>query len=114
MAAELFESYPTGKAWDEMIDSSGAGRDSMRGLHQSFQHSGVGDSGASVDTLARGYLDQGVPFDVGGEERPFPLDIVPRIIDDVTWQHIERGVRQRVRVLEAFLADVYGPCKVVS
>ena len=33
MAAELFESYPTGQAWDEMIDSTGSVRETMRGMH---------------------------------------------------------------------------------
>ena len=34
-----------------------------------------------ADALASSYLDQGITFGVGGEERPFPLDIVPRLID---------------------------------
>jgi uncharacterized circularly permuted ATP-grasp superfamily protein len=108
MAAELFEDYPTGAAWDEMIDGDGAVRPSMQALHSSLCRSGVHELRASVDTLARGYLDQGVTFDVGGEERPFPLDIVPRIIDEQSWLRIELGVRQRVKAIEAFLADVYG------
>ncbi len=111
---DLFEDYPLGAAWDEMIDSSGEVREPMRDLHASLQRSGVSELRASVDTLARGYLDQGVTFDVGGEERPFPLDIVPRIIDDTNWQQIDSGVRQRVKALEAFLADVYGPCQAVK
>ena len=86
----------------------------MRGLHASLQQFGVSELRASVDTLARGYLDQGVTFDVGGEERPFPLDIVPRIIDEPSWQQIEKGVRQRVKALEAFLADVYGRGQVIT
>jgi uncharacterized circularly permuted ATP-grasp superfamily protein len=114
MAAELFESYPTGPAWDEMIDSTGSVRASMRPIHSALTQFGMSELRASIDTLARGYLDQGVTFDVGGEERPFPLDIVPRIIDEPSWQQIERGVRQRVKALEAFLADVYGRGQVIS
>ncbi len=34
---------------------------------------------------------------------------LPRVIDAAEWDLVSRGVRQRVRVLEAFLADVYGP-----
>jgi len=58
------------------------------------------------------YLDQGVTFDVGGVERPFPLDIVPRIIPAAQFAQIDAGVQQRVKALEAFLADVYssGQC----
>jgi len=58
------------------------------------------------------YLDQGVTFDVGGVEHPFPLDVVPRIILAHEWQTIEAGVQQRVTALEAFLSDVYGKGEV--
>jgi uncharacterized circularly permuted ATP-grasp superfamily protein len=36
-------------------------------------------------------------------------DTIPRVIDAAERDLLSRGVRQRVRVLEAFLADVYGP-----
>ena len=111
----MFDDYGTGAAaWDEMVDATGSIRLPYRPLAESMRTYGVNELKASVDSLARGYLDQGVTFDVGGEERPFPLDIVPRIIDDVAWQTIERGVKQRVKALEAFLADVYGPAHCVA
>ena len=112
--ADLFDGYSLGAAWDEMIASDSTARAPYRLLYESMKHAGVHELRASVDSLARAYLNQGVTFDVGGEERPFPLDIVPRIIDDASWQIIERGVRQRVRALEAFLADVYGPGRVIG
>ena len=60
-----------------------------------------------AEYLARSFLDQGVTFDHAGEERPFPLDAVPRVISADEWAVVEEGVEQRVRALEAFLADVY-------
>ena len=60
-----------------------------------------------AEYLARSFLDQGVTFDHAGEERPFPLDAVPRVISAEEWAVVEEGVEQRVRALEAFLADVY-------
>ncbi|MEO9139920.1 MAG: circularly permuted type 2 ATP-grasp protein [Jatrophihabitans sp.] len=112
--ADLFEDYSLGEAWDEMISPDGSARAPYRLLYESLQRSGSSELRAGVDALARAYLDQGVTFDVGGEELPFPLDIVPRVIDDESWSTIEKGVRQRVRALEAFLADVYGNCRVVA
>ncbi|MGZ2784813.1 circularly permuted type 2 ATP-grasp protein, partial [Pseudomonas aeruginosa] len=61
-----------------------------------------------TDSLASSYLAQGVTFDFAGEERPFPLDAVPRVIAYDEWSRIEAGVKQRVRALEAFLDDAYG------
>jgi uncharacterized circularly permuted ATP-grasp superfamily protein len=112
--ADLFDDYPVAAAWDEMIDAAGSPRAPYRPLYESIQRSGSQELQAGVDLLARAYLNQGVTFDVGGEERPFPLDVVPRVIDDATWKIIDSGVRQRVRALEAFLADVYGSCRVVA
>ena len=34
-----------------------------------------------ADQLARVFTDRGVTFAYAGEERPFPLDLVPRIVD---------------------------------
>ena len=60
------------------------------------------------------FTDRGVTFAMGGEERPFPLDLVPRVIMASEWDAVTRGVSQRVRTLEAFLADVYGPGRVFA
>jgi uncharacterized circularly permuted ATP-grasp superfamily protein len=111
--ADLFDHYQLSAAWDEMINADGEARAPYRILYESMQRAGTQEMRASLDNLARSYLNQGITFDVGGEERPFPLDIVPRIIDELSWQTIESGVKQRVRALEAFLADVYGPRRAV-
>ena len=39
---------------------------------------------------------------------------MPRILPADEWATIESGVRQRVRALEAFLADVYGPGRILD
>ena len=43
----------------------------------------------------------------------FPLDIVPRVIAAAEWSKLQRGIVQRVRALEAFLADIYGDAEIV-
>ncbi len=112
---ELFEGYGAtrngcvdGTAWDEMLVGSGGARPAYRAVHATLRSMRSADLVARADALARSYLDQGVTFDFAGEERPFPLDVVPRVIAADEWVGIESGVAQRVRVLEAFLADVYG------
>jgi uncharacterized circularly permuted ATP-grasp superfamily protein len=42
-------------------------------------------------------------------QRAIPTDPTPRVVDAAEWDLVSNGVRQRVQVLEAFLADVYGP-----
>src|SRR5512141_1330575 len=53
----------------------------------------------------------GITFAVYGEqdgnERLIPFDIVPRILSAAEWQKLAAGLRQRVRALNAFVADIY-------
>ncbi|MDQ0710196.1 putative circularly permuted ATP-grasp superfamily protein [Arthrobacter woluwensis] len=121
-SSDLFASYSgalaTSKAFDEMFIAAAAGggaesagltaRGSYRQLTTVLAGLTPDDIAARAEAMARTFLDRGVTFDFAGEERPFPLDIVPRVIDAQEWQGLERGVAQRVRALEAFLNDVYG------
>src|SRR5208283_2710628 len=60
----------------------------------------------------------GVTFNVygaaDGSERIFPFDPIPRVIDADTWATLEAGLIQRVRALNAFVADVYGEGCILS
>jgi uncharacterized circularly permuted ATP-grasp superfamily protein len=100
-------------AWDEMFadpaaaDSASA-RDAYKEIHTALARMTQDELRGRTEALASSYLAQGVTFDFAGEERPFPLDAVPRVIDQAEWSVVESGVKQRVRALEAFLADVYG------
>lgn len=111
---DLFESYPPARAWDEMLDAVTGPRPAYRHVHAALAQQSAAELRTRAETLARSYLAQGVTFDFAGEERPFPLDVVPRVITGQEWDQIAPGVAQRVRALEAFLADVYGPQKAVA
>src|SRR3712207_7884408 len=55
----------------------------------------------------------GITFAVYGDnestERLIPFDIIPRVLTKTEWSFLERGLKQRVGALNAFLRDVYGP-----
>lgn len=108
----MFEGYESGgPAYDEMFDGEEL-RSPYRRLRSSLQEMTTPDLVARVEALQSSYLDQGITFDIGGEERAFPLDILPRVIEMDTWSTMEAGVQQRVKVLEMFLEDVYGAGEV--
>ncbi|UYP21042.1 circularly permuted type 2 ATP-grasp protein [Rhodococcus sp. Z13] len=91
-----------------MFDADGAVREPYRRLFDTLTAKGADDLAARTEALGRAFTDQGVTFSLSGQERPFPLDMVPRVIAAAEWSELERGIRQRVRALELFLADVYG------
>ena len=106
---DIFDTYQLAAAWDEMFEQPGVPRTPYRALLTALAPLDPSDLRYRADQMARAFTDRGVTFGYAGEERPFPLDLIPRIIDAVEWDFIARGVRQRVLALEAFLADVYGP-----
>jgi uncharacterized circularly permuted ATP-grasp superfamily protein len=112
--SDLFEGYRIGPAWDEMFVKAGQFRPAVEPLYGALLQLSGADLRTREESLARGFLQRGVTFDFGGQERPFPLDIVPRIIEAAEWATLARGVAQRVRVLERFLADVYGAAELFN
>lgn len=116
--ADLFEGYPTeaaaAAAWDEVFEAANTPREVYAALHDALQPLSSADLAARKAALDRAFRDAGITFNLFGEERPFPLDLVPRLLSGDEWDVMERGVIQRVRTLEAFLADVYGPAEVLA
>jgi uncharacterized circularly permuted ATP-grasp superfamily protein/uncharacterized alpha-E superfamily protein len=82
------------------------------------QSQSAGDLNGKVNRLERQLRDNGVTYnvysDAGGPQRPWSLDLFPFIVTPQSWQTIEAGVLQRVRLLEHVLDDVYGPQELLK
>lgn len=59
----------------------------------------------------------GITFNVYGDaqgtERLIPFDIVPRVLTSEEWARLAKGLEQRVKALNAFIADVYGDREII-
>ena len=116
--SDLFDGYlepdrPHAGAFDEMFHRDGRVRSAYRALHSAIAPTAPTDLAVRAEALDRAYLDRGITFSLSGQERPIPLDIVPRVIAAAEWSKLQRGIVQRVRALEAFLADIYGDAEIV-
>ncbi len=100
-------------AFDEMFDADGRTRTPYKGIHTALAPANAVDLDARSDALGRAFIDQGITFSLSGQERPFPLDQVPRVIAAGEWSRLERGIKQRVKALEMFLADIYGDQEIL-
>jgi uncharacterized circularly permuted ATP-grasp superfamily protein len=98
-------------AYDEMYATNG----SVRDHYQSYAHWLKAMPDAAIagkrEEADIAFHRAGITFAVYGEEnsqeRLIPFDIVPRVIPKQEWTHLENGLRQRVRALNAFLHDIY-------
>ncbi|WP_236695608.1 circularly permuted type 2 ATP-grasp protein [Mycolicibacterium chubuense] len=101
------------QAFDEMFDAHGNVRGPYKSIHSELAPADVADLEARADALGRAFTDQGITFSLSGQERPFPLDLVPRVISAAEWTRLERGIRQRVQALEMYLDDIYGEQEIL-
>lgn len=111
---DLFDGYRLGSAWDEVFAGLDTPREAARVLHEALSGLSAADLAGRSAALARVFRDQGITFSLSGEERPFPLDLVPRLIAAEEWRLIERGVVQRLLALEALLADLAADQQVLA
>jgi uncharacterized circularly permuted ATP-grasp superfamily protein len=97
--------------YDELYEASGVPRPQYEPLAASLARIGREEILARVQAINTALLQRGVTFtvyaDAAGTERVFPFDVIPRIITAAEWSRIDRGIRQRVRAINAFLYDVY-------
>src|ERR1700759_2313040 len=97
---DLFDSYApaetySGPAWDEMFESPGIPRAAAHLLHDALQALPTDEFESRCAARDRGFRDRGITFQLSGEERPFPLDLIPRVIAHEEWKVLEAGVIQR-------------------
>lgn len=98
--------YPS-RAGDEAIRLGSRAREPYRDVvHHltSLPAAAVADRKAARDAWVR---DHGVGFIVAGQERPFTVDLLPRVVTSYEWSELAVGLTQRARAIEAFLQDIY-------
>jgi len=114
----LFTNYEVGDFYDEMFAAPGEVRPHYQLLLERFKHMGDGELEHKQMLASQTFLRQGVTFTVyndnQGTERIFPFDLLPRIIPRHEWEHVEKGLVQRITALNQFLRDVYHEQQIVK
>ena len=106
--------------WDELRAQADPGEAPLSAHWQRFfELSDIDGAQAAAEVsrrheqLQRQVRDNGITHNVyanaGGSQRPWSLDLFPMIVGPSDWAHIEAGVLQRTRLLNAVMADLYGP-----
>ena len=105
-----------GNFYDEMLNDSGQPRWASSALFEHIRDMRMNDISemqaevnAAIDTL-------GISFAVydssAGQDRAWPLDLIPRVIDGDTWDAIADGLQQRLRAINLFLQDIYNDGRI--
>lgn len=64
------------------------------------------------------FKQRGITFNVYsnncGQEKIFPFDLLPRVVDYDEWRVVQNGLIQRIQALNAFLRDIYGKQQILK
>ena len=119
MPAGLIDSYPfAADRYDEMLAAPGK----PRAHWQAFADRLTGFPDEAMSRRAdfvRGAIEaDGVTYNVytdpKGTKRPWELDMLPLIVGAGEWEQLGAAVTQRARLLNAILADLYGPRQLLT
>ena len=110
---------PDARRYDELLDDKGLIRPHWQPLLEQL----TGDDARAfarrgLERTRRLIVENGVTYNVyadpQGADRPWALDPVPLLLLADEWRAIEVGLAQRARLLDALLADIYGPQRLLS
>ncbi len=98
------------KYFDEMIND-GLVRAPYQEYHEWFDKADTKRLAKKSKEAEAFFRRTGITFNVYGDkdqqERLIPFDLVPRIVSNLEWMKLSKGIEQRVRAINAFLHDIY-------
>ncbi|TAH25822.1 MAG: hypothetical protein EAZ07_06055 [Cytophagales bacterium] len=108
--ASNYSTYPN--RFDELLDSKQELRNHWLGFEKTYQNLGKTEFDNRCDELKRLLRENGVTYNVYGDveniNRPWKLDPIPFIINQKEWALLEIGIKQRAKLLNLILIDIYG------
>ena len=107
-----------GRIYDEMFHADGNARSQYQGVHTALTGTSAADLGDIQEQVTGSFSSEGISFkvygDEEGDERIIPVDCLPRVLSGSEWAELETGLTQRLKALNLFLSDVYGPARIVE
>lgn len=113
-----FDGYDTEGFYDEIFDEQKNPRPGADLLIERINALPEKELQRRQKAAERALLNLGITFNVYGAEaqteKIFPFDIVPRILQTHEWSVLEKGLKQRIKALNAFIDDVYNSQKILK
>ncbi|WP_209403623.1 circularly permuted type 2 ATP-grasp protein [Pseudozobellia sp. WGM2] len=111
-------SYSTEYGNDEMFSSDNLVKPHWKNLLQEFDRLGVDGLSARQKDIDWLLSENGVTYNVyndpKGMNRPWSLNVFPFLLHQNEWKTVEAGIKQRARLLDLVLKDIYGERKLIK
>jgi len=103
--------YDPGCFYDELFSEKGTPRNPSRKLFDYLKTLDSEDIYNRKSTAESAIIEQGITFTIYSDgkniDRAWPFDIIPRVISAKDWADAEEGLKQRLKVLNMFIDDLY-------
>lgn len=108
------DAYPLHRdRYDEMLDAQGVPREHWRALLEQMRAMPSAQVRQRQEFVRSQVIENGVTYNMyastQGAGRPWDLDPLPLLLPATEWSSLAAAVAQRARLLDAVLADLYGP-----
>ncbi len=115
----IFSAYSrTEGLFDEIFDTNNQLRPRYQKIFEMYSGYSLDDFGNLNEKAKASFFNQGITFQVYGDdkaqEKIFPFDLFPRIIEATEWKTIEDGVLQRSKALNKFIWDLYHEKNIIK
>jgi uncharacterized circularly permuted ATP-grasp superfamily protein/uncharacterized alpha-E superfamily protein len=117
-AGSLFGAYrPPQGVYDELLEADGRPRSHWQTFVQLLDALGTDELERRWQAARRLIHEHGITYNVHGDpegrDRRWELDALPLIVRHAEWTALSAGLVQRARLLNAILADLYGPQQLI-
>jgi Uncharacterized conserved protein len=119
LADEPLGGFETGsERFNEMYVAPGQPRPHWEAFDTLLRNIKRRDLNDRLISARRQIRDSGVTYNVytdpEGQDRQWELDVLPLVISEAEWRHLEAGLAQRARLFNLILADLYGSQELLS
>ena len=113
-----FTDYQTDNFFDEMFGGNRKIRPGYVSFRKRVEQLTCHDMTSRQQAADKALMSMGITFNVysegEGTERIMPVDIIPRIIEAMEWDQMEKGLIQRIKALNLFIHDIYNEQRVLK
>jgi uncharacterized circularly permuted ATP-grasp superfamily protein/uncharacterized alpha-E superfamily protein len=119
MATSSFANYLSQpERYDEVFGTDGRPRPHWKRLAEAAARASRAELSRRAGTIRHAVEQDGVTYNIyadpKGADRPWEVDLLPLIISTEEWRLLAKAVKQRACLLNAVLADLYGPGRLLA
>lgn len=115
----FLDNYSSASQFDEMLDEQFRVREHWQPLLARLETISAEELANKQAEIAWHLEDNGVTYNVyndpeGNGNRPWSLDPIPFVITKTEWKTIKQGIKQRAKLFNLILKDLYGEQKLLK